>query len=167
MVDFIAEYLQRRERDTETDVQTTTTTTTNAQVVPVDDYDNNNDDVDDDNSYTHLVALPVGSCHELVGVGIGERVQRAVLYPILVPACIAPSVMRVPLLYVKQQQQTTTTSMSSHRRVTEILYEMLQQLITKHVFVVTSLVGYNSELATAAAASSIDGFAVVVVSVTS
>jgi hypothetical protein len=51
--------------------------------------------------YTHLIAIPVDSCHELM-LEL-ESVQRAILYhcPILVHACIVPAVTRLPLLYVK------------------------------------------------------------------
>ena len=51
--------------------------------------------------YTHLIAVPMETCHELM-VEL-ESVQRAILYhcPLLVHSCIASAGMKLPLLYVE------------------------------------------------------------------
>lgn len=79
-------------------------------------------------SYTHLIALPVDSCHELM-LEL-ESVQRAILYhcPVLVHACITQAMTRLPLLYVE-------TDANSAKRATVVLKDMVQEVVRKHIII--------------------------------
>jgi hypothetical protein len=82
---------------------------------------------EDESSYTHLIALPVDSCHELL-LEL-ESVQRAVLYncPVLVNACITQAITRLPLLYVQ-------TDSDSFSRASVILRDMVQDAVKKRIY---------------------------------
>lgn len=79
-------------------------------------------------SYTHLIAVPMDSCHELL-LEL-ESVQRGILYhcPILVHACIAGSMTRLPLLYVQVPPDESSTS------ATQTLQKLAQQAVNQHVW---------------------------------
>jgi hypothetical protein len=83
-------------------------------------------DKHDDQQYTHLIAIPVDACHELL-LEL-ESVQRAILYhcPVLVHACITPAVTRLPLLYVRSDSANMSTSATLHR--------ILQRVVEEHTF---------------------------------
>jgi hypothetical protein len=76
---------------------------------------------DDELSYSHLIALPVDACHELL-LEL-ESVQRAVLYncPVLVHACITQAITRLPLLYVQ-------TDADASFRASGVLRDMVRML---------------------------------------
>ena len=94
--------------------------------------DNEIDDEDDGfcsadiTTSTHLVAIPMDSCHELL-IEL-ESVQRAILYhcPILLDACVPPAMTRLPLLYVQAKNKNS-------ERVTNKLAEIVQKLTRKHM----------------------------------
>lgn len=90
MIDYIADFLQSSKKDTLGEKQP-----------------EGGNSID---TATHLIAMPMDACHELL-LEL-ESVQRAVLYhcPVLVEACIAPSVTRLPLLYVEAPSQATSTT---------------------------------------------------------
>ena len=75
---------------------------------------------------THLIAIPMDTCHELL-IEL-ESVQRAILYhcPILLDACIPPATTRLPLMYVQAKHQNSEL-------VTSFLAKVAQQLIQKHL----------------------------------
>jgi hypothetical protein len=77
--------------------------------------------------YTHLIAIPVDSCHELM-LEL-ESVQRAILYhcPILVHACIVPAVTRLPLFYVKTS--TDVLDADAVATLTRIVDRVVRELI--------------------------------------
>jgi hypothetical protein len=117
MYNFISNYLSKenaaaKEEESDDDVSTA-------------------EDDDDDSSYSHLIALPVDACHELM-LEL-ESVQRAVLYncPLLVHACITQAITRLPLLYVQ-------TDADSFTRASTVLRDMTQDVVTKHMFVTES-----------------------------
>ena len=100
MADFIAEYLNKAGQ--ESALSSTT------------DWDDDDDGDDHDaSSFTHLVAMPVDNCHELM-LEL-ESVQRAILYhcPILVHACIQQAITRLPLLYVKTSGPSASAKLFS------------------------------------------------------
>jgi hypothetical protein len=91
------------------------------------DADDDVSTADDDLSYTHLIALPVDACHELL-LEL-ESVQRAVLYncPVLVHACITQAITRLPLLYVQ-------TDADASFRASGVLRDMVQDAVKKHIY---------------------------------
>eukprot|EP00980_Cylindrotheca_fusiformis_P030418 scaffold24796_cov211-Cylindrotheca_fusiformis.AAC.1 len=76
---------------------------------------------------THLVAIPMDACHELL-LEL-ESVQRAILYhcPILLDSCIPASMTRLPLLYVRAEHQNSAL-------VTSFLADAATELARKHLF---------------------------------
>ena len=76
---------------------------------------------------THLIAIPMDTCHELL-LEL-ESVQRAILYhcPILTDACIPGAATRLPLLYVAASNVKAT-------QVTRLLSQIVNELVQKHVF---------------------------------
>jgi hypothetical protein len=110
MNDFVAEFLQKSHREANDDTANPSDTT---------------DDVSKAaaciSTSTHLIALPVDACHELL-LEL-ESVQRAILYhcPILVHACIAPAVTRLPLLYVRAPSATAVS--------TDKLYDIVKKTV--------------------------------------
>jgi hypothetical protein len=123
MEDFIAEYLEKDGGDvvgkdgppkvetSESSSSSSTSTLTSANI----------------HESTHLVAIPMEFCHELL-IEL-ESVQRAILYhcPILVDACILPAMTRMPLLYVQAKDRNSA-------RVTSILADTVKELVQKHLF---------------------------------
>jgi hypothetical protein len=89
------------------------------------------DDDEQPQAFTHLIAIPMGACHELA-IEL-ESVQRAILYhcPVLVHACIVPSITRIPLLYVKAGRSSSQSTKSA----TECLHQIVQEVVQKHIFV--------------------------------
>jgi hypothetical protein len=77
---------------------------------------------------THLIAIPMDTCHELL-IEL-ESVQRAILYhcPILVHACIVPTNTRLPLLYVQTPPSRNAASATSQ------LADLVRTLVDKHMF---------------------------------
>jgi hypothetical protein len=84
-------------------------------------------DSDNLSSSTHLVAIPMDACHELL-IEL-ESVQRAILYhcPILLHSCIPAAMTRLPLLYVQAKEQNSA-------RVTSFLADIVTELAQKHLF---------------------------------
>jgi len=78
---------------------------------------------------THLIAIPVDACHELM-IEL-ESVQRAILYhcPILVHACITAAVTRLPLLYVDAGPGGRTAVATSQ------LHDIVRSVVKRHIFV--------------------------------
>lgn len=78
-------------------------------------------------SPTHMVGIPIESCHELL-IEL-ESVQRAILYhcPVLVHSCIVGSVTRLPLLYVDASYQPSG-------RVTYELQQLTKLVVEKYCF---------------------------------
>ena len=66
-----------------------------------------NDPNDPSNRFTHMIAVPLQENHDLL-LEL-ESVQRAILYhcPLLINACIAPVLTRMPLLYVDTKGEDT------------------------------------------------------------
>lgn len=62
---------------------------------------------------THLIAMPLDSCHELM-LEL-ESVQRGILYhcPVLVHACIQQAITKLPLLYVRTSGPSATSKLFS------------------------------------------------------
>ena len=114
MTDFIAKYLDRNSRK---DDDTTTASATGASdqtpFLP--------------EEATHLIAIPMESCHELL-IEL-ESVQRAILYhcPILVDSCIVPTNTKLPMLYVQAMERNIES-------VTSMISDLVQLLATKHLF---------------------------------
>ena len=80
---------------------------------------------------THLIAIPLGACHDLA-IEL-ESVQRAILYhcPVLVHACVVSATTRLPLLYVHApslQQSTMTT-----QEATDMLHQIVEEVVQKHI----------------------------------
>ena len=126
MTDYIAQYLEKNREDAVPSLSSTpsssissSTSTTHPEMDSNQIYDLS----------THLIAIPMESCHELL-LEL-ESVQRAILYhcPILVDACIVPAMTRLPLLYV----QAATTGQNP-ARITSILAETVEILVRKHLF---------------------------------
>ena len=69
--------------------------------------------VEDPDTCTHLIAMPVDNCHELM-LEL-ESVQRGILYhcPVLVHACIQQAITRLPLLYVRTSGASATSKLFS------------------------------------------------------
>ena len=95
---------------------------------------NNNDnaEAETDNQveeFTHLIAIPMGACHELA-LEL-ESVQRAVLYhcPVLVHSCLVPAIMRMPLLFAKAPPS------SNAKEAAESLHNIVQEVVQKHIYV--------------------------------
>jgi hypothetical protein len=113
MYNFISNYLSKenaaaaKEEQSDTDAEAST--------------------AEDELSYTHLIALPVDACHELL-LEL-ESVQRAVLYncPVLVHACITQAITRLPLLYVQ-------TDTDASFRASGVLRDMVQDAVKKHIY---------------------------------
>jgi hypothetical protein len=99
--------------------------------------------------YTHLIAIPMEKCYELMLEM--ESVQRAILYhcPTLIHACIVPAVTRLPLLYVdattRHRNSLTNELVSSSfllndqsssdillRLVREVMHDVLASNSTAH-----------------------------------
>ena len=80
--------------------------------------------------HTHLVAIPMHECHELM-LEL-ESVQRAILYhcPILVHACIPQITTRLPLLYVTAFDNSATS--------TERLLDIVSDEVRKTLLPLTS-----------------------------
>jgi len=78
-------------------------------------------------SPTHMVGIPMDSCHELL-IEL-ESVQRAILYhcPVLVHSCIVASMTRLPLLYVDASFQPSG-------RVTRELQELTERIVKTHCY---------------------------------
>ncbi len=78
-------------------------------------------------SATHLIAIPMDTCHELL-LEL-ESVQRAILYhcPILSDACIPGAATRLPLLYVNAVGARSA-------QATQVLAETVQALVQKHIY---------------------------------
>ena len=81
--------------------------------------------VDNPDTCTHLIAMPVDSCHELM-LEL-ESVQRGILYhcPVLVHACIQQAITRLPLLYVRTSGPSATSKLFSI--VEDVMEEHLLQ----------------------------------------
>ena len=78
---------------------------------------------------THLIAIPMDACHELA-LEL-ESVQRAILYhcPVLVHACIAPAVTRLPLLLV-QASYSSGGALTSSQRLQRLVQETVEEFLT-------------------------------------
>jgi len=94
-------------------------------------------DGDDGAYYTHLLAIPIDACHELM-LEL-ESVQRGILYhcPVLVHSCIAGARARLPLLYVQavsgENGNGAAAAATSPAQATVRLQKLLQAAIEKHV----------------------------------
>jgi hypothetical protein len=110
--DYVSKYLQR-----ETEESSSSTTGISSQDVVL----------TDPASATHLIAIPMDTCVELL-LEL-ESVQRAILYhcPILTDACIPGAVTRMPLLYVK-------TGRVKSAQATQILSQLVRTLVQKYLF---------------------------------
>ncbi len=66
---------------------------------------------------THMIGIPLEQNHDLL-LEL-ESIQRAILYhcPLLLHACIAPVVTRMPLLLVDTTSTTTTTEVNTKRGI--------------------------------------------------
>lgn len=108
MTDYIAQYLGKNTAENNQEEEEM--------------FDSNNVE-----SSTHLVAIPMDACHELL-LEL-ESVQRAILYhcPILLDSCIPAAMTRLPLLYVQATQQNSA-------RVTRFLGDAVTELAQKHLF---------------------------------
>lgn len=100
MIDFISDFL-RKESDR--------TTSSSSSPSP----------------FTHLIAIPVDTNHELM-LEL-ESVQRAILYhcPVLVHACITAAMTRLPLIYVQTDQSASATSR---------LHDIVEDVVHRNVF---------------------------------
>lgn len=128
MVNYIVDFLQRENNNGGTNSLAESEATKNDDPKQTSIKNNRNDDYDHDHlEFTHLIAIPVDACHELV-LEL-ESVQRAILYhcPLLVHACIAPAMMRLPLLYVYAPSKAATST------VTSTLQNIVQRVVQKHV----------------------------------
>lgn len=100
--------------------------------------------------FSYLIAIPMDSCHELV-LEL-ESVQRAILYhcPILVHACIAPAMIRLPLLYVQRPPVPTTHANNNDEKAwnrgnpelddsasRERLQQIVERTIRQHTYFTT------------------------------
>ncbi|CAB9500657.1 expressed unknown protein [Seminavis robusta] len=85
------------------------------------------------NYFTHLIAVPMGSCHEL-SIEL-ESVQRAILYhcPVLVHSCLVPATTRLPLLYVHQPGGTAVSPLAA-KQAAESLEKIVQDAVQKCVY---------------------------------
>lgn len=112
MTDYIAQYLGKN-KNSETDKQ---------EGEEVKELHSENLE-----SSTHLVAIPMDACHELL-IEL-ESVQRAILYhcPILLDSCYPGSMTRLPLLYVRAENQNSA-------RVTSFLADAVTSLAQKYLF---------------------------------
>ena len=127
MFDFIRDYLDREEQlstqATEDGSEDSSSPRESFSVGsnPGSDVNSNN------NQWTHMIALPVDACHELL-LEL-ESVQRAILYhcPILVHACIAPAVTRLPLLLVNANNERTT---AASKQLHQIVQDVVQDFVT-------------------------------------
>eukprot|EP00977_Amphora_coffeiformis_P030317 scaffold46194_cov206-Amphora_coffeaeformis.AAC.1 len=83
--------------------------------------------IDNPGTCTHLIAMPLDSCHELM-LEL-ESVQRGILYhcPILVHACIQQAITRLPLLYVRTSGPSATSKLFSI--VEDVIEDHLLQLV--------------------------------------
>lgn len=96
----------------------------NEPEVPIETNENTTPFSSDDlSTATHLVAIPVDTCHELL-IEL-ESVQRAILYhcPVLVDACIPPSMTRLPLLYVKAPEEATAKATGTLAKMVRLLVQ--------------------------------------------
>jgi hypothetical protein len=102
--------------------------------------------------YTHLLAIPLDNCHELL-LEL-ESIQRAIVYhcPVLVHACIPQAITRLPLLYVRCASAPTSTSSSSSSLLststttaTQRLGVMVQEVLQKHGFLQNKLNSTSTE----------------------
>lgn len=123
MADFVAQYLGRQsnaEQEGDDDFSSYQSTSVADIRHPLEDI----------TAATHLIALPMDGCNDLL-LEL-ESVQRAILHhcPILLDACIPGAVTRLPLLYV----QAPTDRQSSVAAVTNSLAEMVETLVHKHIF---------------------------------
>ena len=89
---------------------------------------NDKEEKDPADRYTHMIAVPMDDCHELL-LEL-ESVQRAILYhcPLLVHSCIVPAVTRMPLLFVEATDKTVAT-------VTRTLHDIVERVVKKQLFV--------------------------------
>jgi hypothetical protein len=103
MTDFIADFLAKTEK--EQDDGTLDGPMELSAATDADDPSNT--------YYTHLIAMPVDKCHELM-LEL-ESVQRAILYhcPVLVHACLPQAIARIPLLYVHATGPSSTRTLFS------------------------------------------------------
>ncbi|CAJ1901897.1 unnamed protein product [Cylindrotheca closterium] len=135
MMDYISQYLGNSNKNMDEKESTTSQVddyTTSSQV----DDSTTSPQVDDDSNkdrstFSHLVALPMDACHELL-IEL-ESIQRAILYhcPILLDACIPAASTRLPLLYVEGPAGSTTSSMG----VTKVLTDLVKRLTEKHLVI--------------------------------
>lgn len=131
MTDYVANFLGKSKRDNKEEAK---------------NMDSNNLE-----SSTHLVAIPMDACHELL-LEL-ESVQRAILYhcPILLDSCIPGAMTRLPLLYVRAEKQNSAI-------VTSFLAGAAKELAQKHLF--TSLDDDDFDVETAPSPEDLneDGF---------
>lgn len=87
---------------------------------------------------THLIAIPMDTCHELL-LEL-ESVQRAILYhcPMLVDACIPGAATRLPLLFVVASNERST-------KVTRVLSQLVNEVVKRHLFQVPESSASGSE----------------------
>jgi hypothetical protein len=122
MTDFVSQYLDKNKEDGDGDGDGDTLSLSEENYI---------------DTSTHLVAIPMDSCHELL-IEL-ESVQRAILYhcPILVHACIVPAMTRLPLLYVQAKDRNSA-------RVTRDLGQLVEEVVQKHIFK-SAITSGNSE----------------------
>ena len=128
MAEFARSFLDKvnqQDDDDDGDKSSSSTTSTRRRIP------NRLDDIAD---ATHLVAIPLDQAHELL-IEL-ESVQRAILYhcPVLVDACIPPTAIRLPLLYVQSPPPTTTSLSTNDAAVTSTIGDVVQSLVDKHIF---------------------------------
>ena len=124
MTDFIADFLKKTEQS---DTSSSTATMDNnlwGDEQAVDDVQGATTAADSTDRFTHLVAMPMDNCHELM-LEL-ESVQRAILYhcPVLVHACIQQAITRLPLLYVRTSGPSATSK----------LFSIVEDVIEDHLF---------------------------------
>jgi hypothetical protein len=78
---------------------------------------------------THLIAIPVDTCHELL-LEL-ESIQRAILYhcPLLVHACISPAITKLPLLQITSPPGVTDSDASNS------IQRILEEVVKNKIFV--------------------------------
>lgn len=118
MIDYVAEFLAKANQEADDKAD-------DKETAPSQD----DDAAIDTSTFSHLVAIPMDACHELL-IEL-ESVQRAILYhcPILVNSCIPPASTRLPLLYVEGPAGATTSSLG----VTKVLSDLVSELTEKHL----------------------------------
>ena len=133
LTDYVTQYLDGQNNN-DADGTTTTSSSNN----------NNNGILNDISDATHLIAIPMDTCHELL-IEL-ESVQRAILYhcPILVHSCIVPANTKLPLLYVQSPNSgsgsASSDDNSNKRRKTNAIYttsilgDTIRDLVQVHFF---------------------------------